>query len=300
MIKVGFCVAYDWEYLKRSVPRVYEHADKICFSIDKNRKGWSGKLYDFDEKKFNSWLAVIDVKKKIDLYEDDFALPELSAMQNDNRQRMLMANRMGTGGWHVQVDSDEYFLDFGEFVNKLKSIHNNPSGWQKPLNVCGLYVPLIKKTENGYLYVDFKKKLPEYSPFATNRPEYSFARKNGHFNVIVPTYVIHETWARSEENLMVKINSWGHSSEEFSSDKRKLSYMNLWKSLDEFNYPYLANFHPDINQAWPSLAFCKGNSIEEFLQNFPEPKFPLSPLALWLRNNRNFGRLKMLLNKIHF
>jgi hypothetical protein len=36
-------------------------------------------------------------------------------MENETRERMMIAQRMGEGGWHVQVDSDEYFLDFGTF-----------------------------------------------------------------------------------------------------------------------------------------------------------------------------------------
>src|SRR5690349_10266607 len=111
MIKVGFCVSYDWVLLKRSLPRVYGQADKICLSIDKNRRSWTGTPYVFDEDAFRSWISSVDVQNKIDVYEDDFALSNLSAMENDTRQRNLMAKRLGKGGWHIQVDSDEYFLD---------------------------------------------------------------------------------------------------------------------------------------------------------------------------------------------
>src|SRR5689334_5152113 len=110
LIKVGFCVAYDWDMLKKSVPIIYPFADVICLSIDINRRSWNGQPYLFDEQAFRAWLTKIDVDNKIDLYEDDFALLNLSAMENDNRQRNLMAKRMKKGGWHIQIDSDEYFL----------------------------------------------------------------------------------------------------------------------------------------------------------------------------------------------
>ncbi|NJL12531.1 MAG: hypothetical protein HC913_05715 [Microscillaceae bacterium] len=90
LFKVGFCVAYDWELLKKSVPRVYEYADTICFSIDKNRKSWSGTPYNFDETAFQNFLFGVDVDKKIQVYEDDFSLSDLSPIENDNRQRTLM------------------------------------------------------------------------------------------------------------------------------------------------------------------------------------------------------------------
>ena len=60
-IKVGFCVAYDWELLKNSIPRVYNAADTICLSIDKNRTSWSGKKYDFDESAFQ--LSDAEIRK---------------------------------------------------------------------------------------------------------------------------------------------------------------------------------------------------------------------------------------------
>src|SRR6478609_6414773 len=107
IIKVGFCVAYDWHLLKRSVPLIYPHADVICLSVDKNSKSWGGEKYSFDKRAFREFVSAIDTQNKIDVYEDDFSLPQLSAMENDTRQRNLMAKRMGAGGWHIQIDSDE-------------------------------------------------------------------------------------------------------------------------------------------------------------------------------------------------
>src|SRR5688500_11089456 len=117
IIKVGFCVSYDWEFLKKSVPRVYESADSICFSLDKRRVSWSGKKFDFDDEAFYSWVKEIDKDKKIIIYEDDFYNAHLTSLQNDSLQRTLMSKRMGEGGWHVQVDSDEYFFDFKRFCD---------------------------------------------------------------------------------------------------------------------------------------------------------------------------------------
>ena len=154
-IKVGFCVAYDWELLKNSIPRVYNAADTICLSIDKNRTSWSGKKYDFDESAFQGFIAQIDTQHKIKIYEDNFSLPDLSSIENDNRQRNMMADFLGKGGWHIQVDSDEYFLDFEGFVNYLTNHFPDPDTI-KPINVCCNWVSLIKRTENGFLYVNHK------------------------------------------------------------------------------------------------------------------------------------------------
>lgn len=297
MIKVGFCVSYDWVLLKKSLPRVYAQADKICLSIDKNRKSWNGQKYSFDEEAFQSWLSGIDTRKKIDLYEDDFSLSDLSAMQNDTRQRMLMAQRLGRGGWHIQVDSDEYFLDFDLFVRSLKKIHTSPTGNEKPLNVCACWISLIKRLPSGYLFVDFKSRMPELVPMATNVPAYERARHNGHFNVVVPVYVLHETWARSDDELWFKMNNWGHAGDELKQREFKASYYNLWKSLDEYNYPYISDFHPASPRVWPGLGFMKADSVESLINEMVVPPFPLSGFDLLMRNNRNIARIKHLFSK---
>ena len=49
-IKVGYCVAYDWDLLAYSLPLVYDYADKICLSIDIDYTSWGGTPFSFDEK----------------------------------------------------------------------------------------------------------------------------------------------------------------------------------------------------------------------------------------------------------
>jgi hypothetical protein len=294
IIKVGFCVSYDWELLKKSIPRVYSEADIICLAVDKERKSWGGNSFEFNGQAFYDFVKNIDIENKIVIYEDIFSLPELNSRQNCNRHRMLIAEKMGAGGWHIQIDSDEYFLNFPAFVKALKAINPNPKPSDKPLNVCPCLVPLIKRTDKGYLYVDFRSSIPEHAPFATTLPEYLRARNNGHFNVLVPQYVIHETWARSDQELWYKINNWGHASEELEEKKQRLSYYNLWRSLDENNYQYIRDFHPASPKAWPALGYCSGQTIDEFIRNFTIPAFPLSAFQLFLRNNRNAARIKAL------
>ena len=71
-IKVGFCAAYDWHFLKHSLPPVYNEADLICIAIDKDRISWAGKPFSIDEEAFAAFLKEIDKDGKIRLYEDDF------------------------------------------------------------------------------------------------------------------------------------------------------------------------------------------------------------------------------------
>ncbi|HEU4495814.1 MAG TPA: hypothetical protein VFR70_02065, partial [Flavobacterium sp.] len=118
-IHVGFLLSYDYELLKNSIPRVYEQADAIFIAIDKDFRTWSGEVFHVSDD-FFEWLEKYDIQKKIVLYKDDFYVPELSAIENDNRERHMLSMKMGIGNWLIQVDSDEYFLDFKKFVADLR------------------------------------------------------------------------------------------------------------------------------------------------------------------------------------
>jgi len=106
LIKVGFLVSYDYNYLRTSLPLVYAEADSVSLAIDKQRRTWNGGSFTIDDA-FFEWLKSMDTKKKIRIYEDDFFDPNLSAIENDSRERNMLAKFMGEGGWHVQVDADE-------------------------------------------------------------------------------------------------------------------------------------------------------------------------------------------------
>lgn len=292
-IKVGFCVAYDWVLLKKSLPKIYKEADKICLSIDKNRTSWSGKKYEFDDQAFRQFVEEVDIQNKIKIYEDNFSLPELSSIENDNRQRTMMAQFLGENGWHIQIDSDEYFADFKGFVDYLKLLNPNPSPKQKPINVCCNWISLIKKTPNGYLYVDNHYTNQEKMPFATNKPEYLCARINGHFNHISPFFVLHETWSRDKYDLKQKIESWGHDKDFLSAE----SYYKLWESLDEHNFKYIRNFHPINPCEWSKLSHFKAKNIDEILAKELQNK-KISRFFLFCKNSRTISSIKALWKRL--
>jgi hypothetical protein len=276
---------------------VYEKSDIICIAIDKDRHTWSCNPYYINDSAFFQFINTIDVDNKIDIYEDDFSLSYLNARENCNRHRQLIAERLGKGGWHIQIDSDEYFLDFSSFVNKLLEIKPNPSGNEKPLNVHPNLITLFKKVDGGYLLVDSGNDF-ETAPFATNVPKYERARHNGHFNIYTDCFVLHESWARNEEDLRFKIANWGHSAEELESKKSQESYINLWKALDRFNCHYLYNFHPAKAEVWPRLRFLPGQNVEELIRNTSWPAYPYSALWLFFKNNRNVARVKHFFMKV--
>lgn len=286
-IKVGFLVSYDWALLKNSLPLVYQQADSICLALDKQRLSWTGQPFKIDEKAFMAFIKEIDEQNKIHLYEDSFYIPSLTPMQCEVRERNLLAEYMGKGGWHIQLDTDEYFINFSAFIQYLKKMPIS----QKEINICVALINLFKKTTSGYFLV--KTKDLDFIPVATNQPKYEYGRRNGYFNHIAPFFMLHDTWARSEEEVMRKITSWGHAND-FDVEK----YFQFWQKVDEHNYLQIRNFHPIEPEKWHSLSFVEVHSIQDIIEKLQQEAFPWSRLQLSLKNNRNIARIRHLWSKI--
>ncbi|MGB6269274.1 MAG: hypothetical protein WBF67_09720, partial [Olleya sp.] len=153
-IVVGFLMSYDYEKLKLSIPPVYEEADKIYIALDHEQRTWKGERFEVDSS-FFEWLTHFDTDSKIKFYKDNFYVPELNAIQNDTRERHLISLKMGIGNWLVQVDSDEIFIDFKQFVNTLRQhdkFLDNPK--KNPLQIAGFLINIYKYLDKGMLYVD--------------------------------------------------------------------------------------------------------------------------------------------------
>jgi hypothetical protein len=287
MIKLGMCVAYDWPLLKVSLPRLYPFVDTIVLSRDKDQLTWSGEHYEFDHRLFSDFINDLDKEGKISLLEESFYNPSKSPIENDNAQRTAMAARLGQGGWHLQVDADEYFLDAEAFVAQLKKMSRNPEH-KKPVNIVCPWISLIKKLDKGFLYVYPMDGAYETTPIATNAPVYTNARRNGHFNYFSASYILHDTWARQGDQLYTKLRSWGHSSD-FNID----SYFALWQSLDEHNFKYILNFHPLSPALWPALGYIPANSSSDLIRQLPallpEAKQP------WGQNSRLWAKIKFII-----
>jgi hypothetical protein len=178
----------------------------------------------------------------------------------------------------------------------LISLNPNPTGKEKPFNVHVFLYDLFKKVEGGYLFIYPKDKNPFSAPFATTKPEYLRARHNGHFNKLAPFYVIHETWARGEDELRFKLANWGHSSEELRKLEVRESYINLWKSVDKYNYRYIKDFHFALPHGWEGLGYIEAQSMEEFIINF-KPNFRINKFYLKIVNKRFYGRIKFYFDK---
>jgi len=288
-IKVGFCVAYDWYLLQHSIPLIYEQADIICLSVDAERKSWAGNPFSWDEAGFRALVKQLDPQGKIDVYEDDFHLPGLAPMQNEVRQRKMIAERMGAGGWHIQLDTDEFFINFAGFVQHLHSLRP-----KRQLNVVCPWITLYKQDTEGFYYVKpTTLENTEFIQIATLWPHYEYGRRNGYFNIYTDFAILHLSWARSKEEIWEKLNNWGHK-----NDFDVPQYFKRWESLDTANYREYRDFHHIQPAIWPQLGFIKAVSVEELMAKAKtEQLLPLSAAKLRLKNSIWVSRLKKILKR---
>lgn len=279
-IHVGFLLSYDYEKLKLSIPPVYKEADKIFIAEDSNKRTWSGNEFVVDNS-FYEWLKEFDVDNKIEFYRDNFYIPELTAIQNDTRERHLLSLKMGIGNWLIQVDSDEYFVDFASFVSNLRKYDHyldNPE--KNRIQFAGFWLIIYKYTENGILYVN----KPMKAIFATNYPNYKCARRTNERIIYFDDLVLHESIARTEEQLRYKLKNWGHNNEVNEN------FLKKWIMIDETNYDQYEDFYYIDPKRWKKLAYLPSKTIIDV-----KSKFKISKTYLMFKNfGQWFKHLKVL------
>ena len=278
-IQVGFLISYDFILLKNALPQVYEYSDSIFLAIDKNRNTWNGANFTIDDSFFD-WIKEIDVDAKIEIYEDQFYCPELTAMQCEVRERKMLAEKMGIGNWLIQLDADEYFLDFKKFVKFLKSKNrflNSPE--KTPVQISPFLINLYKRVEGGFLYVDQATKIM----VATNYPDYKLGRNTRKQIIYEDSLILHECLSRTKEELLMKFSNWGHD-----VDVNTESFIKKWELVNENNYKNMSDFFYLEPHKWKSLEFVKGITFSEIFENF-EKRNNFRPSKLFIYK-KNFGQ----------
>lgn len=258
-IKVGYLIAYDYAYLQQSLPTVYDYADKITIALDKERKTYAGESFTV-EPAFFSWLNEIDKEQKISMYEDNFYVPGMHTRDAEVRERNMLAKAMGDGGWHIQIDTDEYFVDFASFIEELRELETRYKN--RKVSIRLYWHTIFKIVPEGYFLID---NTFEAFALATNHPVYEQGRYNHSIeNVTLNHIVLHQSWGRGEDELAKKLRNWSHS-EDFDT----ASYFDFWKSVGVSNYKYIYNFHPLFPDYWKQLKFVQASSITDVIKFVP-------------------------------
>lgn len=263
MIKVSYLVSYDYEMFLTSVKQLYPYVNKIVLAIDKDSRTWSGNKFTIPDSFFEE-VKNFDKKNKIEFYFDTFYLPSLSPIECESRERNMVLKKLGFG-WKIQLDVDEYIYDFETVAKYLKKY------WYfclfpKVTPICfrGKLITLYRKLDDGFLFIDSN----EIFSFITNQ-DYNVKTRNNYKirNHSTNINVIHQSWARSEEEIQFKIKNWGHR-DDFDTQ----SYFDFWKSLNSSNYSEHENVHPIVPTVWNKIFFLKASSIDDFIFKFKKIK----------------------------
>ena len=277
-IHTGFLVSYDYEKLKTSIPAVYHESDQIFLAIDHKYRTWTGSEFTIDAT-FFSWLEAFDTDKKIILYKDDFYIPELSPIANDTRERTILGKKMGIGNWLIQIDADEVFINFSDFVRRLRKYDRFLDQPEKhKIQVSGFLINIYKYLDNGFLYINDATKFL----VATNYPNYKRARNTRERVVYVGCYALHETLSRTEEELRFKISNWGHKEEVNET------FLQKWIAANENNYLEMKDLFYLNPKDWKSLAYFPSQDLNEFkYEILKNPQLKKTGFWLW---KKNFGQ----------
>ncbi|WP_415329124.1 hypothetical protein [Chryseobacterium sp. MMS23-Vi53] len=280
IIKAGYLLSYDYSYIITSIKQIYEEVDKIVISYDANGKTWAGNEV-FIPESFFSEIKNLDKQNKIVFYKDSFFIPGMQPMELETRQRNMMAEKMGSGGWHIHIDGDEYAYDFkklAQFLRRHSYLLKNPE--KKSFNFQVNFVTLFKHNNEGYFVIT---PFEEKCMLITNYPKYEYARLTNKGKTLpLDFYLIHQSWARDVQEIIEKINNWGHKNDFDTS-----TFLNLWNDLNANNYKNFKDFHPLDKTQWKEISFFPAKSIDEFISSFAK-KYPQKDLQLDLSSTKKF------------
>ena len=257
-------MSHDYEYLRWSIPAVYEHADSITLAVDKDCRTWHGKEFSISDDFFD-WLKAFDVQSKIKIYRDDFYVSSLLPLENDTRERNMLAEFMGRDeGWHIQVDADEVFVDFKSFVDSLSKVEKSRFLLEQTLMICADYVGLLKSLPSGGILQEKEKGW--YFPVATNRPYYSAVRNiDSSIEIKTQSRILHLWYGRTREEVIKKIANTGHNHKKDKFYQCPELYMKLWDFLDEQTCPFFKALHPAFFDSGFKLSYCKYGDVHELI-----------------------------------
>jgi hypothetical protein len=252
VIAIGFLVAYDYDMLRVSLPRVYNEATKIVLAVDRQRLTYTGKAFSIDPS-FYQWLQSFDTQSKVEWLEGDFFNPNLTPMQNEIAERNVLLARMQPADWYIQLDVDEYFVDFAGFVHYLRNLQATG-----PTTVSVQWKTIYKQDSRGYYIITGHT---ERVGVATNRPLNLAARHHPeNVEIAAPYNMVHHSWGRTEAQVRQKIFNWSHAGD-FEPEK----FLRRWRSCNRLTWRLYKNFHPIHPWIWTYLQYVPATSQDLLL-----------------------------------
>ena len=271
-IAVVCLISYDANLIFKSLPSYYDYADKIILGTEKRRLSNIMQPIQIPEEFFKK------IKKypKAELIEENFYSHERTPMDNERAIRNGLSALVPDNYWLVSIDSDEALANPGCFFHWLKH-HADPNKL-----IMAQWVHLFKQlSSNQFLVVTQKNRqniFVEGFPVATTQKEsFTWGRFTKQEMTGSPLVAVHYHCARKEDELRLKLKSWGHT-HEVRSD-----FMPIWLSANEHNYKSFSDLHPCVHNVWPALALkslsqislaCRFYVLLYWVKTFLRDRFP--------------------------
>lgn len=234
-------IAYDFRFATSAIKSYYHIADEIILGVDQDFLSWSKIPYPSIDKQIGLFLECHDPEKKINVIYGDFhSYP--TPLENDTAERtQLSLYCRNWDNWVVQIDSDEILMNpdvFKAWIERVK-----PNGlciYARLINVFKVFGP------RDALVVD---PPTEWAAVATRlHGEYERCRQTKQDCVMSPLNLLHYSWGRRPEELLQKLQNWGHS-----DNRDWQEYLDFWQSVTLENYEDVKDFHPLTKGKWKKL-----------------------------------------------
>ena len=281
----AYVLAADPTWIQASVRSYYDVVEEIIVSYDRAGLGWTGA--PIPVRQCLEKLEAIDHDRKMRFHPGDFARLDRAPLVNDTAQRQWALEEAGKGtDWVLEIDSDEVLPDARRLVRRLtEEVPAEYRSVEWPMR------PFFQRAAGGgYLEVATRRRgqLSEYPGCIAARPgvrltecrrtderrwrfdipqgvltRWRERRAPAQARIAPEEAILHFSWVRREEDLRVKLQSWGHSRElDVDAYVRE-----VWRAAPE-RWRELRNFHPVWPAVWPALRV---GPLPEAARRFIDP-----------------------------
>jgi hypothetical protein len=266
----AYVLAAEPSWIEASIRSYYAIVDTIVVSYDRSGRGWTGAPIPIAE--CLDRLRSVDVDRKMRFCPGDYARPGHPPLVNDTYQRQCAHEEASRGAdWVIAIDTDEVLPDAREFARRLRE--------EVPGQYMAVEWPMrtfFRQSRMGFFLevcTFLRRQLSEYPGPVASRPgvTHTTARQIQEkpiwrYDVRWASYdplgrqfqvqgiirkheaIWHLSWARSVEDIELKLRSWGHNPD---FDTRR--YLDrVWRPAPR-RWPWMHHFHPIWPRHWPAL-----------------------------------------------
>lgn len=256
-------ISYDADMLISSISSYYPYVDEIILGVDEDRISWSGNRFFFNEAKLWSELAKLDTQSKIVVIEDNFHRSSIP-IENDTHERNFLKQQC-SHDWVFSFDADEILINAKEFFIDFCPIVQD----YDDVELLFTWFLMYKQLPEGMLLIAdetgnsvFKKDVQGFSAHR-DLGTFTYCRWTNHpKKILSPLAIKHYSFCRTDSELDIKINNFGHSVE-----SKQDPFYTIRSNITAQNYKQLKNFKTsNMGPQWPTLALVSDADLDMFLR----------------------------------